>query len=100
VRLLDRKRGLKAEHRVAKREKGKVTPGSGNQWHSKGDVKSDARLIQVKSTVKKSYAITLKSLDEIERQAAAVDREPAFVIEFVTPQGKRCYEVSRYFGAK
>lgn len=98
MRLLDRKRGLKAEHRVAKKEAGRITPASGAAWHSKGDVKSASRLVQVKSTVKKSYTITLKDLETIERQAAATDRDASFVIEFVTPKGNLYYSVERYYG--
>lgn len=93
-----RQRWRKAEEQIAKLEGGRTTPATGAMWFAKGDVKSKERLVQVKSTQKKSYSLKLTDLDQIERQAAAADLEPSLVIEFQTPQGKRRYEVLRYFG--
>lgn len=95
-----RNRWRKAEDRIAKLEGGRTTPATGALWHSKGDVSSKARLVQVKSTRKKSYTIRLQDLDAIEKQAAAADKEAALVVEFQTTQGIRHYEIRRYFGSK
>lgn len=95
-----RNRWRKAEERVAKLEGGRTTPATGAMWHSKGDVKTKTKLIQVKSTSKKSFTVKLTDLDAIERQAAAADLEPSFVIEFQTRQGIRRYELQKHFGYK
>ena len=89
------KQGRKAEQRLAEKIGGRCQPGSGNQWFAKGDVQTATHLIQVKATKAKSYTVTLKELEEIERQAAAVDKEPSFVIEFTTPSGVRKYKIER-----
>ena len=93
-----RSKWRKAEEKVAKLEDGRTTPATGAMWFAKGDVKSATLLVQVKSTRKKSYSLKLTDLDAIEKQAAAADLDPALVIEFDTPQGKRRYEVLPYFG--
>lgn len=89
------KQGRRAEQRLADKIGGRCQPGSGNRWFAKGDVKTDTHLIQVKATTAKSYSLTLKELEEIEKQAAAVDREPLFIVEFTTPTGVRKYKIER-----
>lgn len=93
-----RNKWVKAEDAIAKLERGKKTPASGARWHSKGDVASSSRLVQVKSTDKKSFVLKLTDWDQIERQAAAADKEPVMVVEFSTPTGKRRLQVTQYFG--
>jgi len=51
----------------AARVGGKVTPGSGNQWHSKQDVGSVSFLWSLKFTTKKSFSITQDVLDDVAK---------------------------------
>jgi hypothetical protein len=89
------RQGIAAEKRVAKATGGRTQPGSGSRWHAKGDVKTPAWLGQVKATAKKTYSLKLADLQAIEAQAAATNREPMFLIEFTTPQGRVTYAVTR-----
>ena len=95
-----RRNWQRAEKSVAKLEGGKLTKATGAMWHDKADVRSATRLLQVKSTTKKSYVVKLTDLAAIERQAAAADKSPALIIEFQTPKGIRRYEIQPYFGQK
>lgn len=90
--------GAAAEKRVAKLTGSRRQPGSGSRWYGKGDLKSQSELIEVKATARKSYILKLATLRKIEREAAAQDRDPLFVIEFTTPQGRVLYKVERYSG--
>lgn len=64
-RLLDRARGKRAileksraqERRTAKDLGGERTAGSGNQWHSKGDVKAKRFLVECKRTDAASFSL-------------------------------------------
>lgn len=89
------RQGRRAEVRTAKTVGGRLQPGSGNQWFAKGDLKTATHLIQVKATTAKSFILKLEDLDQIEQQAASVDREPQFVVEFSTPSGIRKYKIER-----
>ena len=66
---------------------GKRQPGSGNQWHAKGDVKGEALLIECKSTSNASYGLKLELLEKINREAVLTGREPLFQIDYI--QGSR-----------
>lgn len=73
------------EKQTAKELGGKRQPGSGNQWHSKGDVKSGKLLIECKVTEGEGYRLTKKDLKEHELSAAQMRREPAWKITFLGP---------------
>ena len=90
--------GAAAEKRVAKLTGSRRQPASGSRWHARGDLKSKEHLTEVKATARKSYTLKLATLRKIEREAAAQDRDPAFLLEFVTPQGRFLYKVMRYDG--
>jgi hypothetical protein len=98
---LPSKFGTAAEKRVAKLTNSRRTPGSGSRWSQKGDLKNITHLTEVKATASKSYTLKLKTLLKIEREAAAQDREPSFVIEFTDPGGRHHYfNVERHYGRK
>lgn len=90
--------GAAAEKRVAKLTDSRRTPASGARWHSKGDIKNDTDLTEVKATAKKSYSLKLATLRKIEEEAAAQDREAALVVEFSTPRGRFTYRITRLYG--
>ncbi len=52
----------KQEKRVAEQVKGKTTPGSGNQWHTKGDVQSKTLQVENKRTDTGRYILRAKEL--------------------------------------
>lgn len=91
------KRGVAAEKRVAKAVGGKTTPGSGNKWYARGDVTTADLHIQVKTTTRKSYALSLKELVQNEEQAASADKDAAFVVEFTTPARNHRFIVKRLY---
>lgn len=98
MKLIQRE-GARAEKRIAKLTGTRRTPGSGARWHSKGDLKSSTELVEVKATTKKSYVLKLATLEKIEAEAAAQDRDPSLIIEFTTPRGRRMYRVTRFYGS-
>lgn len=61
---------------------GSVRPGSGNQWHSKGDVITATHLIEYKYTDNKSYSLKQADLETLRRQAILEDRMALFGISF------------------
>jgi len=62
---------------------GLTTPGSGNQWHSKGDVKTTEYLIECKTTTKDSYSLTSKVWSKIYTEALLESKEPLMEIQFI-----------------
>lgn len=71
----------KQEARVARDQAGRVTPGSGNGWAVKNDVKSAEWSFECKTTTKNSYRLTAGALAMAERNALLDGREMAFVTE-------------------
>ena len=76
------KKSQRQERDAAAKYGGRVRPGSGNKWHSKGDVITEDSLIEVKYTDKKSFSLKLEELLKIEREALMEDRVPLFGISF------------------
>ncbi len=77
------KQSRKQEQAAATRLGGNVTPGSGNGWATKNDVKTDDLSIEMKYTDKKSYSLKHDDLIKAERQALMDGgREFAFVVGF------------------
>jgi hypothetical protein len=76
-------RASKLQERKAARDYGGVTtPGSGNKWHSKGDVKSDTELVECKTTTKASYSLKAADLSKHWKYAIVEDKLPLFEIQF------------------
>lgn len=69
------------EARVARDHGGKVTPGSGNRWFAKGDVKAKRFLIECKTTDKNSFRLELAVLRKIQMEAIAEGKDPAVCID-------------------
>lgn len=84
------------EKRVAEDLGGRRQPGSGNQWHAKGDVKSPEFLIECKQTDKLSYRLERAVLDKIETEAILAGKQALLQVEFHTPKGVDSYVVMSY----
>jgi len=75
-------RSKKQEKQIASDVGGKTTPGSGNQWHSKGDVKSDAFLIEAKrSDNRETITVKVSDLAKIRIEALMEGKSPVLQIE-------------------
>lgn len=61
---------------------GRRTPGSGNQWHTKGDVISRDFMGEDKTTKHSSFSLKLDDLKKLERNALAAGRTPVFSVNF------------------
>lgn len=57
----------KHEDEVAAAFEGDVTPMSGAGWIRKGDIHTPIELVECKATEAKSYSLTLKLVEEVER---------------------------------
>lgn len=75
------KRSRLQERRAATYYGGSTTPGSGNQWHSKADVKTPDYLIECKTTVHASYSLKQETMIKLVEQAILEDRVPLLEIE-------------------
>src|SRR5881398_1695759 len=69
------------EARLAKRFGGQTTPGSGNQWYRKNDIRSVDLSIEAKYTGKRQYTLKADEIEKAERNALLDDRGFAFCIE-------------------
>lgn len=82
-----KKKSNKQEETLAKRVGGKTQAGSGNQWHSKGDVEDKKFLHECKYTKHKSFSVSVKLWEEIEEKAFAMGgKTPA--IEILLGEGQ------------
>lgn len=81
VRRQNVKKSRVHERAAATRFGGRVQPGSGSQWHSKGDVKSDRFLISCKRTDKESYRLTQKDWHTAVEDGFQENRHPAMALE-------------------
>jgi len=76
------KKSQKQEALLAKRYGGKVTPGSGNGWVHKNDVKTPTLSIEAKYTDAKSYSLKLADLIKAEKIALMDGRDSIFTVSF------------------
>lgn len=72
----------KTEEKIAALLGGQRRGGSGSKYYAKGDVITEWGLIEVKQTRRKSYAVSLRVLDKISREALGVAKEPALAVVF------------------
>jgi hypothetical protein len=79
--------GQKAEKRLSKRIKAKLTPASGALEGAKGDMEKRNFLIESKATKHASISVTLEWLDKIAIEARDRGKDPALVIQFVDAAG-------------
>jgi len=76
------KQSQKQEKRLAKAYGGGVTPGSGNGWVHKNDVKTDTLSIEAKYTDAKSFSLKLADLLKAEKYALIDGRDVIFTVSF------------------
>lgn len=76
------KQSQKQEKRLAKAYGGGVTPGSGNGWVHKNDVKTDTLSIEAKYTDAKSFSLKLADLIKAEKYALIDGRDVIFTVSF------------------
>lgn len=82
-----KKKADRQEKRLASLVGGKTQAGSGNQWHSKGDVEDKEFLHECKYTKNKSFPVSIKLWEEIEEKAFQMGgKSPA--IEIVLGEGQ------------
>ena len=60
---------------------GRRVKGSGNQWHSPGDIRNDTFLVDCKSTTKKSYSVSKSTWDKIYEEALFSQRLPLLSLD-------------------
>lgn len=68
------------ELEVASDTEGSITVGSGNQWYSKSDVRTEKYRISCKDTEKNSFSITRSDWREIDRISAQDNKIPVLAI--------------------
>ena len=76
------KKSQRQEARLAKRYGGQVTPGSGNGWVHKNDVKTPTLSIEAKYTDAKSFQVKLADLIKAEKIALVDGRDSIFTVSF------------------
>jgi hypothetical protein len=87
-------RSKRQEKEIARRTRGRLTPGSGSKA-----VKGDVRVkricrIECKTTKHSSFSVTMDMLNKIEEAALAADELPILVVEFNDGRGKKLKEVA------
>lgn len=97
----DERRQYVAQRRSPKQEAeraaslgGKVTSGSGNK-DEKGDVRvSKIVRLELKTTTKKSFSVTLDMINKIEAAALSCGEVPVLEVEFINEAGKKLQTVA------
>ena len=69
------------EQRLADALDGNRTPGSGNQWSRKNDVRSPRYSVEAKTTTKSQFILKARDLETGERQALLDGREFLFALQ-------------------
>lgn len=70
------------ERETASDTGGRVQPGSGSRWHSKGDVRDQEALIECKQTGKDSFILKITTLHKIVIEAYKEGKRPVLQVEF------------------
>ena len=76
------KRSRIQERKAARNYEGQRTPGSGNGWIQKADVRTDEELFELKTTSKSQFALRSSDLYKLWNAALLDSRTPVFEIEF------------------
>ena len=76
-----KKRSKRQEQRVADRFGGRTTPGSGNGWAQKNDVRTSEISFEMKYTDKKQFTLKADELERGEKHAILDGRDFVFGIE-------------------
>ncbi len=69
------------EDRVASQTGGKKTPGSGNKFYAKGDVKTKHILVECKTTKNDSYSLKKDDFERLMDQALSKALDPVFQVD-------------------
>lgn len=69
------------ERRAADQYGGSVSPGSGNGWIRKADVRTPNYLIECKTTTKESYSIKKETWETLNKQAIVDGRIPVMIVD-------------------
>ena len=77
-----KKKANKAEKIMAKKLGGIPQPLSGAISGYKGDIKTKKHLFDLKQTEAKSFRVTLKDLDKIEKEANGLGKIPILLVDF------------------
>ena len=77
-----RKFSQRSEKKIARKMGGRLTPGSGSRWHSKGDIATPDELVEVKSTANESMTVHRQWLEKIREEAIKVCKNPVVVLDF------------------
>lgn len=77
-----KQRSIKQERRIAQDLGGRTTPASGARWGARRDVRSDAWLVEAKTTGQPFYRVDDKDLLFLKQQAYRIGKTPAYVVEF------------------
>lgn len=92
------RRSRRQEQDAADRLGGRVTPGSGNGWVTKNDVKADDVSVEMKYTDKKSFSLKAEDLRTAEKNALLDGgREFAFIVGFGDVNGHGTMVVPREY---
>jgi hypothetical protein len=67
---------------------GKRTLGSGNQWHSKGDVVTEKFLVEAKATFNQSIKVTATVWEKIRHEAFVRGKIPMMSLQFASSLGE------------
>lgn len=78
----DVKEWEKQERSTARRYGGRVTPGSGNQWHTKNDVRTGTESLECKTTKSAQFTLRRADLFTASRNALLDSRRMVFQIQF------------------
>jgi hypothetical protein len=81
------------ENDVAADNDGTPTPGSGNTWRAKNDVRASHYSYECKTTTKKSFSLKRSDLDVAEINALSEGRDMIYVVDI---DGKRYYAMRDY----
>lgn len=87
MRTVNQKRSKLQEIKAASQYDGRLTPGSGNGWVKKADVRTDTELIELKTTTKATYPLSARELQKHWDHALIDGRIPVFEIQFTDPSG-------------
>lgn len=68
--------------KAARVYQGLRTPGSGNGWVKKGDVRTQNELIELKTTLKHQFPLKVADLRKAYEQALIDGRQMTFIVEF------------------
>lgn len=79
-RTAEQARGMQFELDVADRLDGQTMPGSGNQWHARGDCRAHGLRLSCKATAKRTWGETRRELAEAIDIAYQTGEIPALAV--------------------